>query len=130
MESKTIASLVSANKDDEMFVKEKDNVLNVFIPDLIKVAKSMTCMEQINAFKKLCAPIAPTINAIVANKQKELGEQTLPNSLVPHNKKIIPQRGKLYSTKKKKRKPASVYTQPSTNEKQTIALQFLLGAEK
>lgn len=56
-----------ANKDDTMFLREKEEVIRNLIPDLVKVAENMTCMEQVNAFKKLCAPIAPTINAIKKN---------------------------------------------------------------
>lgn len=54
--------------------KGKEFIISHIIPHLYKVAESIICIEQVDEFKKLCTPIAPTLTAI-GNRYIEIGKR-------------------------------------------------------
>lgn len=108
--------------------KRKEKILATLIPNLVKTAESIVCMEQIDAFEKLCAPIAPTMAAI-ENRLADLRKPRHTCS-TPHNKKITPQRNHTFhSTKKKKRGDSNSkrLVKPTMGEKQEITMNAILN---
>lgn len=113
--------------EETKFAKQKQEIFDTLIPDLMRTAKDICCTEQIIAFKKLCAPITPTIKAI-GSQHMENRRISYETSHSPPNKKIKPQRNMLHSTRNKK-KPATAskrLVNPTIEEKQEIALTAIL----
>lgn len=116
--------------EEPKVTKEKEKISRNLIPNLIKIVENISYAEQIDAFKKLCAPIEPTLSAI-ASRHEEIKKPSAPtdNLFGPHNKKITQQRGTLHSTKKKRKNKGSGITAPTIEEKKAIALRAVLDQD-
>lgn len=97
--------------DSVEFVKEKEKVLALVTSQLKQTSENIFCMEQLDALKKICLSIDPTITAVGNRFRETLNptallrtttKSTEPSFSRQHNEKITPQR-KLRSIKVKKR---------------------------
>lgn len=107
--------------EESKLTKEKNKIITNLLPNITKVVENISCIEQVDEFKKLCASIAPSLSVIV-NSHKELKEPACSDNLfASHNSKIIPERGKItFHQKQKKRKNKSSGLVPTIQEKKDI----------
>jgi hypothetical protein len=109
-------------KTKESLMREKED-LRVSLNNIID---SITSMEEVEVLKKMIAPIAPTLTAVrQKNSQIKIKARKI---LIPHNKKIEPQR-RLFSTKKKKR-CTSRLRKPNAEETEKIAISAIVNSQR
>jgi hypothetical protein len=105
------------------FITNKNKSKNQSLNNIID---SITSMEEVEVLKKMIAPIAPTLTAVrQKNSQIKIKARKI---LIPHNKKIEPQR-RLFSTTKKKR-CTSRLRKPNAEETEKIAISAIVNSRR
>ena len=90
--------------------------------NLSQQIEKITNFDQYEAFIKILAPLEPTMAAL--EKKNEIVLPTPINKHIPHNKSIDKQR-RLFSTRKKIKKPNSYLNKPTAQEADVTAVQLL-----